>query len=133
MYDNNYNQCTVNPNVWVGFGGDSNAWDNVSLPASDIPMPAIFGFWDDLNPVNDNCNEYCSGEVYYHGNEERFVVWFNEVAHWWTNFEDSFYTFQVVMFPSGEFQTPCALIIGKRKDSTNKKTSLNEFNNFLTL
>ena len=29
-------------------------------------------------------------------------------------------------FPSGEFQTPCALIIGKRKDSTNKKTSLNE-------
>ncbi len=29
-------------------------------------------------------------------------------------------------FPSGEFQTPCALIIGKRKESTNEKTSLNE-------
>lgn len=29
-------------------------------------------------------------------------------------------------FPAGEFQAPCALIIGKRKESTNKKTSLNE-------
>jgi len=28
-------------------------------------------------------------------------------------------------FPAGEFQVPCALIIGKRKESTNKKTSLN--------
>jgi 2,3,4,5-tetrahydropyridine-2-carboxylate N-succinyltransferase len=29
-------------------------------------------------------------------------------------------------FPSGEYAVPCALIIGKRKESTNKKTSLNE-------
>ena len=29
-------------------------------------------------------------------------------------------------FPSGEFQTPCALTIGKRKESTNQKTSLND-------
>jgi 2,3,4,5-tetrahydropyridine-2-carboxylate N-succinyltransferase len=35
-------------------------------------------------------------------------------------------------FPAGEFQVPCALIIGQRKESTDKKTSLNgalrEFN-----
>ena len=29
-------------------------------------------------------------------------------------------------FPSGEYAVPCALIIGKRKESTNKKTSLND-------
>ena len=29
-------------------------------------------------------------------------------------------------FPSGDFQVPCALIIGKRKESTDKKTSLND-------
>ena len=29
-------------------------------------------------------------------------------------------------FAAGEFQVPCALIIGKRKESTNKKTSLND-------
>ena len=29
-------------------------------------------------------------------------------------------------FPSGSYQTPCALIIGKRKESTDEKTSLND-------
>jgi 2,3,4,5-tetrahydropyridine-2-carboxylate N-succinyltransferase len=28
-------------------------------------------------------------------------------------------------FPAGEFQVPCALVIGQRKESTDKKTSLN--------
>ena len=28
-------------------------------------------------------------------------------------------------FPAGEYLTPCALIIGTRKESTDKKTSLN--------
>ena len=29
-------------------------------------------------------------------------------------------------FPAGDYNVPCALIIGKRKESTNKKTSLND-------
>ena len=29
-------------------------------------------------------------------------------------------------FTAGEYNVPCALIIGKRKESTNKKTSLND-------
>ena len=29
-------------------------------------------------------------------------------------------------FPAGEYQVPCALIIGKRKESMDSKTSLNE-------
>ncbi|MGY5850252.1 2,3,4,5-tetrahydropyridine-2,6-dicarboxylate N-succinyltransferase [Salegentibacter sp. F14] len=29
-------------------------------------------------------------------------------------------------FPAGQYNVPCALIIGKRKESTNKKTSLND-------
>jgi 2,3,4,5-tetrahydropyridine-2-carboxylate N-succinyltransferase len=28
-------------------------------------------------------------------------------------------------FPAGEYQVPCAMIIGQRKESTDKKTSLN--------
>ena len=32
----------------------------------------------------------------------------------------------VKKFAAGEYNVPCALIIGKRKESTNKKTSLNE-------
>ena len=29
-------------------------------------------------------------------------------------------------FPAGDYQVPCALIISKRKESTDKKTSLND-------
>ena len=29
-------------------------------------------------------------------------------------------------FPAGNYAVPCALIIGKRKESTDKKTSLND-------
>lgn len=32
---------------------------------------------------------------------------------------------QTKSFPAGDYQVPCALIIGKRKESTDKKTSLN--------
>jgi hypothetical protein len=81
---------------------DGDAWDNTNIPSADAPRSAIFGLWDDLNPVNDNCNSYCSGNVYTHGNSERFVIWFNEVAHWWTNFEDSYYDFQIILYPNGD-------------------------------
>lgn len=102
FYGESYNSLIINPNGWVGFGDDNDEWDNSNIPASSAPRPAIFGLWDDLNPVNDNCNSYCSGSVYTHGNSERFVVWFNEVAHWWTNFEDSYYNFQIVLYPNGD-------------------------------
>ena len=80
----------INPNGWVGFDNDVAAWDNTGIPTNQINGAAIFGLWDDLNPVNENCNQYCSGNVYYHSNSERFVIWFDEVAHWWTYFENTF-------------------------------------------
>ncbi len=100
--DGTYSQCIINANGWIGFGSDFNAWENTNIPSSTAPGPAIFGLWDDLNPVNDDCNSYCSGNVYYYGDGEKFVVWFDEVAHWWTNFEDSYYDFQFVLYPNGQ-------------------------------
>jgi len=102
FYGEYYHSIIVNPNGWVGFGEDNDAWDNTNIPSSEAPRLAIFGLWDDLNPINNNCNSYCSGNVFTHGNSARFVVWFNNVAHWWTNFEDSFYDFQVVIYPNGD-------------------------------
>tara|TARA_B100000315_G_scaffold260807_1_gene325617 strand:+ start:6549 stop:9656 length:3108 start_codon:yes stop_codon:yes gene_type:complete len=104
FYGESYSECIVNANGWMGFGSDNNSWDNTSIPDGSAPIPAIFGFWDDLNPVNDQCNQYCSGEVYVHSNSERFVVSFNQVAHWWTGYENSFYDFQMVLYSNGEIQ-----------------------------
>ena len=118
FYGQSYSQCIINPNGWVGFGSDNDEWENSQIPSSSAPSPAIFGFWDDLNPVNDNCNEYCSGNVYYHSNSDRMVIWFNEVAHWWTNFENSFYDFQIVLYSTGEIRVNYNTMTGNYESGT---------------
>ena len=102
FYGESHGSLIINANGWVGFGEDNSAWDNTNIPSPNAPRSAIFGLWDDLNPENDNCNQYCSGNAYYHGNADRFVVWFNDVAHWYSNFEDSYYNFQIVLYPNGD-------------------------------
>jgi len=93
----------INANGWIGFESDNDTWYNTNLPSIDYPTTAIFGFWDDLNPVNDDCNSSCSGNIYYHANSDRVVIWFNNIAHWASqDFENSFYDFQIVLYPSGE-------------------------------
>ena len=74
------NQLFINPNGWIGFEADNDAWDNTSIPSSEAPRAAIFAFWDDLNPINDNCNS-CSGEVLYHSDGDKMVIWFNNGNH----------------------------------------------------
>jgi Zn-dependent metalloprotease len=113
-----YTQFSINANGWIGFGEDSDAWENLSIPSSAAPGPAIFGFWDDLNPVNDQCNSYCSGNVYYYGEADRFIVWFNEVAHWWTNFEDSFYDFQMILYSDGKIDLNYNTLTGNYSSAT---------------
>jgi len=104
FYENSYSTCIVNANGWVGFGEDNDMWDNSYLPNINAPKPAIFGFWDDLNPNNDGNSSNMSGNVLYHSNTERLIIWFDNVAHWWTNYENSFYDFQFVLYPDGYIQ-----------------------------
>ena len=103
FYNEMYSELFINPNGWIGFGDDNDAWDNISIPSSSAPRSAIFGFWDDLNPNNDNCNS-CAGDVYYHSDGNRMVIWFNDVAHWPGYFDNSTYNFQIVIYNSGEIK-----------------------------
>ena len=97
------NSLIINANGWIGFGEGSDAWYNGNIPSVDAPSSAIFGFWDDLNPVNDNCNSTCSGNVYYQSTDDRLVVWFEDVYHWASgDYGDSFYDFQIVIHANGE-------------------------------
>ncbi len=117
FYDTSYTQCFINPNGWVGFENDDNNWDNISIPSAQAPKSAIFGFWDDLNPINDFCNS-CSGEVYYHSNQERMVVWFDNVSHWPTYFDNSTYNFQIVMYKNGQIKFNYNLMNGNYSSAT---------------
>ncbi len=114
----NFNQCTINPNGWIGLDGDSGAWDNASLPTDEVPGAAIFGMWDDLNPINNQCNQYCAGEVYYQQFLDKFVVTFDGVAHWWTNFENTFYTFQMVLNSDGRVELNYYDMVGEVNSAT---------------
>jgi len=105
FYDEIYSSIIVNPNGWIGFENDSDAWDNSGLPSNDAPQNAILGFWDDLNPINNGCNSTCAGEVLYHSSPERFVVWFNDVIHWvTTDYPNSTVNFQFVLYPDGKIE-----------------------------
>ena len=103
FYGDSYSAFIINANGWIGFGEGNDEWYNGDIPSVDAPKPAIFGFWDDLNPVNDNCNELCSGNVYYQSTDERLVVWYEDVYHWASDgFEDSYYDFQIIIYADGE-------------------------------
>lgn len=112
FYGSSYNQFFVNPNGWIGFETDNDAWENTSIPSNSISGASIFPLWDDLNPINESCNEYCGGQVYTHSNAERTVIWFNDIAHWWTNFENTTYDFQVVLYATGEVNINYNTLIG---------------------
>ena len=118
-FDNRvFTQCTINPNGWIGLDGDSGAWDNTILPTNEVPGAAIFGMWDDLNPTNNQCNQYCAGEVYYQQYSDKFVVTFDNVAHWWPNFENTFYTFQMVLHVDGRIELNYLNLIGEVNSAT---------------
>jgi GTPase involved in cell partitioning and DNA repair len=100
--DRIFTQCTINPNGWIGLGGDSDAWNNAALPSSEIPGAAIFGFWDDLNPVNSGNSADMSGYVYYQQFGDKFVVLFDQVVHWaGSSGLSGNYTFQMVLHQNG--------------------------------
>ncbi|NQU67816.1 MAG: trypsin-like peptidase domain-containing protein [Candidatus Marinimicrobia bacterium] len=110
FYGTNYTQCRINPNGWIGFGVDNTSWDNSNLPMPGSPAPAIFGFWDDLNPLNTG-NNNGGGNVYYHANADRFVVWFDDVIHWPVNY-DGTYNFQFVLYTDGRIQLNYSSMVG---------------------
>tara|TARA_Y100000996_G_scaffold363096_1_gene306661 strand:- start:797 stop:5329 length:4533 start_codon:yes stop_codon:yes gene_type:complete len=113
FYGDMYSSFIINANGWIGFGEDNSEWYNGNIPSQDYPKPAIFGFWDDLNPVNDNCNSTCAGNVYYHSSDERLVVWFDNVAHWVSEgFENTSYDFQIIIYSSGEIDINIRTIEG---------------------
>jgi len=115
FYENNYSNCIVNPNGWIGFEDDNNGWNNQSVFDEDSPNGAIFGFWDDLNPGNSG-NDVGSGNVRYHSNEDRLVVWYDNVVHW-TSLE-RIYDFQIIIHSSGKIDINYRTMFGEVASST---------------
>ena len=105
FFTETYDYLNVNANGWVGWDSENaTVWENGDLPSSSMPRPAIFGFFDDLNPNNDNGNSNASGDIYYHTNEDRVVVWFDDVVRWEGTAGSGTYNFQIVLYSDGRFK-----------------------------
>ena len=117
FYENSFSSFIVNSNGWLGFGADNTGWDNLSLPNSQAPLNAIFGFWDDLNPVNDS-NSSGNGLIKYSSMSDKAVVWFDSVDHWPTNFEGSNYDFQMILYSSGDIRFNYRSMLGDASSAT---------------
>ena len=60
--------------------------------------------YDDLNPENQNGTASASGNVFYHVNDERAVIWFDDVVRWTGEAGSGTYDFQFVLYPNGRFK-----------------------------
>jgi hypothetical protein len=122
FYDNNYSFCAVMANGWISFGATNEAWNNQSVFDLDSPHGAIFAFWDDLNPENQE-NNSGQGQIKYHSNSERTVIWYDNVIHW--SGEDRIFDFQIVLFPSGKINVNYRQMTGDTGSATIGMMDLN--------
>ena len=119
FFSETYDYLQVNANGWVGWNSENEtAWENGDIPSTSMPRPAIFGFFDDLNPNNDNGNSNASGDIYYHANDERVVVWFDDVARWEGTAGSGTYDFQIVLYSDGRFKCNYDQMDGTTDQST---------------
>ena len=115
FYGEVYDSLIINPNGWISFADDNDQYKNTDVynndPVDGISGPAIFGFWDDLNPVNEETGPNVipgSGYVYYEyqSNYDRLVIFFDDVVHW-QNAGNPFVLeldFQIIIWENGNIK-----------------------------
>ena len=105
FFNESYTYINVNANGWIGWESENESvWQNGSIPSSSMPRPAIFGFFDDLNPENQNSTASASGNIFSHVSDDRAVIWFDNVARWTGEAGSGIYDFQLVLYSSGRFR-----------------------------
>jgi hypothetical protein len=109
-YGVDYDQFRINPNGWIGFGDDWTDYHNYGLPRVDAPRPAIFGFWDDLDPIQ-------GGDVYYYSTADSLVVWFDNVIHY-PGIYDGTYDFEIILYSNGNILMQYRTVSGDLDTST---------------
>ena len=115
FYETSYSFCAAMANGWIGFTGTNQSWNNGSVFDEDSPNGAIFAFWDDLYPESLESDEG-SGNIRYHGDSERLVIWYDNVRHWTSS--DRVYDFQVVLYKTGKIEINYREMIGGTDSAT---------------
>ncbi len=109
-YGTDYTQYRISPNGWIGFGDDWTDYHNYELPRVDAPKPALFGFWDDLDPLQ-------GGVVYYYGDSDSLIVLFDNVIHY-PGYWNGTYDFQMILYANGRILFQYRTVSGDLDTST---------------
>lgn len=96
-YGTDYTQFRINPNGWIGFGDDNDAWTNSIVPNTSAPRPALFPFWDDHYPAIGGNG---GGNVYYHTDGDQLIIMFDQVIHYPGQYNGT-YDFEVIIDSDG--------------------------------
>ena len=116
FYGNNYNFCAVMANGWLSFGAGNEPSSNQSVFDDDSPRPAIFAFWDDLNP--ENLASDGQGTIKYNSNNERTVIWYDNVGHGHSFGNNGLFDFQIVLYPNGKISVNYREMSGNTESAT---------------
>ena len=119
FFGETYDYVQVNANGWIGWSSENElVWQNGDIPSTNMPRPAIFGFFDDLNPLNENSNSSSAGNIYYDVNENRVVIWFNDVSRWAGSAGTGTFDFQIVLYSNGKIKCNYSDMVGAVDQAT---------------
>ena len=92
-------------NGYLTFGATGSSWSNHPVPDTREPNDLIAIFWDDLEPQLGN------GKVFHYGDEERFVVQYQDVQRYSSGGP---FTFQATLTPAGTITYHYQTMLGTR-------------------
>jgi hypothetical protein len=98
FYGNSYNTIMISSKGYMSFTDNTVDFEAVPIPSSSQPNNIIAPMWHDLDPGES------SGDVYYYYDSpnQRFIVQYENILPYFEFAEESAYTFQTILYPSGE-------------------------------
>ena len=108
FYGNTFTSVRVSTNGFLTFTDSSSPYSNQPLPNSGAPANLVAPFWDDLNFGT-------TPRVYTYNDGTRFIVSFVDVPPYSGGGP---YTFQVILFPTGEIRYQYLTLTAPTNSST---------------
>ncbi len=99
FYGNSYSQIRVGDNGGIMFDVTGNlAWTNLALPSTSTTSPDIAVLWEDLR------SDLGDLKYVYDVVNDRFIVSWENVPHWYNSGAGAGASFQVHLYPTGAIE-----------------------------
>jgi hypothetical protein len=108
FYGSTFSQFRICTNGWISFTSNLITFSNFRLPSTLAPVNLIAAFWDDL--------VFNSNSAYYYNDGTKLTIQYDSVQQLGAG--SSKYTFQIILYPSGDIKLQYLTMIGNVNSST---------------